>query len=298
MGPSVVCDHRRSEGRALALVRGRAHVHHGAMSTHHLARLEAELAPLRARLVSHPIYGALRTIEHVRVFQEHHVYAVWDFMSLLKSLQRAVTCVQVPWIPVGDPVARRLVNEIVVGEESDDDGRGGYVSHFDLYLASMRETGASTRGIELVLDRVRGGHAADSALEAAPRAARDFCRVTFEIVASASLPAIAAAFTFGREDVIPDMFRSLVHDLDAHCGRRLPSLIDYLERHVQLDGERHGPMAARMLTSVCGDEVAAWRAARDAAVASIEARIALWDGIRASVRALEVPAIGHARAAT
>ncbi len=248
-----------------------------------LEHLHGELAPLRARLVAHSIYGSLRTIEDVRTFQEHHVYAVWDFMSLLKSLQRALTCIDVPWRPVGDPVARRLINEIVVGEESDDDGRGGYIAHFDLYLASMRESGASTRAIEEVLHRVRRGEPIASALGAAPPAARAFSRATFAIVDSGSIPGIAAAFTLGREDVIPDMFRQFVRDLDASGGPRLPSLVDYLERHVELDGERHGPMAARMLANLCGRDAGAWRAASEAAAASIEARIALWDGIHALV---------------
>jgi len=249
------------------------------MPTNGLARLSADLAPLRARLVSHPIYGRISTLADVRAFQEHHVFAVWDFMSLLKSLQRALTCTVIPWRPVGDPVARRLINEIVVGEESDDDGRGGYVSHFDLYRASMRESGASTRGIDEVLERVGRGEPVEAALESAPPAAAAFSRVTFQIARSDSIPAIAAAFTLGREDVIPDMFRQLVRDLDGAGGARLTLLVDYLERHVALDGERHGPMAARMLASLCGDDAGAWIAARKAAEDSIHARIALWDAI-------------------
>ncbi|MCY2960389.1 MAG: DUF3050 domain-containing protein [Planctomycetota bacterium] len=245
-----------------------------------LSGLRAELAPLRARLVAHPLYGSLKTLDQVRTFQEHHVFAVWDFMSLLKALQRELTCVEVPWRPAGDPIARRLINEIVVAEESDDDGRGGYLSHFDLYLASMLESGASTHAIRAVLERLEGRESLEHALEAAPAAARAFCGTTFEIAGSGSIPAIAAAFTLGREDVIPDMFRQIVRDLDRSGGPRLPSLVDYLERHVALDGERHGPMAERMLASLCGDDASAWRAALEAAEASIRARIGLWDAIQ------------------
>ncbi len=254
------------------------------------------LHPLRAELVAHPLYGSLRTLADVRVFQEHHVFAVWDFMSLLKALQRALTCIEIPWRPVGDPVARRLINEIVVGEECDDDGHGGYIAHFDLYTMSMREAGASTRGIEDVLARLGRGESVESALANAPRAAANFNRVTFGIVQSGSVPAIAAAFTLGREDVIPDMFRQLVRDLDGSGGSRLPALVDYLERHVALDGERHGPMAARMLASVCGDDDGAWHSARAAAEASIRARIALWDGILEALRAPTVRSLSTATA--
>jgi hypothetical protein len=256
-----------------------------------LVELHAAIAPWRARLVAHPVYRSLRTLQHVRTFQEHHVWAVWDFMSLLKALQRGLTCTEVPWRPLGDPLARRLVNEIVVAEESDDDGRGGYVSHFELYLASMHESGASTRAIEDGLARLARGERVEDALSAAPPVAAAFVRATFAILRSDSLPAIAAAFTLGREDVIPDMFREVVRDLDASGGPRLPALVDYLERHVAIDGERHGPMAARMLERLCGDDDAAWKSAREAAEASIRARVALWDGV---VLRLATPAAARA----
>lgn len=277
------------------LARTASRVQHARMNSPRLAQLHDDLAPLRARLVAHPIYASLRTIEDVRTFQEHHVFAVWDFMSLLKALQVALTCASVPWRPVGDPLARRLINEIVVGEESDDDGRGGYTSHFELYTASMRESGASTHAIDAVLERLDRGESVQRALDSAPVAARAFCKATFDVIATGSVPAIAAAFTIGREDVIPDTFRQLVRDLHGDGGARLSALVDYLERHVALDGERHGPMAACMLERLCGEDDAAWRAARDAARGSIEARIALWDAIHASMTESCVPARAMAR---
>ena len=255
------------------------------MNTSHLAALHAGLAPLRARLVEHPVRRALRTLEHVRLFQEHHVFAVWDFMSLLKALQRALTCVDVPWRPVGDAAVRRFVNEIVVGEESDADGRGGFVSHFELYLASMRETGASTAAIDEVLARVASGADVTVALESAPAAAAAFSRTTFAIAQSGSLPAVAAAFTLGREEIIPDMFRALVAGHGVPGAPPLPILVDYLERHIAMDGDHHAPLAARMLVSVCGDDGARWSEARAAAEQALRARLALWDAIANAIGA-------------
>jgi hypothetical protein len=100
----------------------------------HIEKLKEEITPLRSQLIGHPLYAKIKTIDHLNVFMEHHVFAVWDFMSLLKSLQRNLTCVNLPWVPVGNPQTRYLINEIVLGEESDVDEQGLRTSHFELYL--------------------------------------------------------------------------------------------------------------------------------------------------------------------
>ncbi|MCU0864037.1 MAG: DUF3050 domain-containing protein [Planctomycetes bacterium] len=250
---------------------------------HDFPALQQALAPLRRRLVAHPIYTCLHDLDSVRVFMTHHVFAVWDFMSLLKALQRQLTCVEPVWRPRGDAVARRLINEIVLGEESDDDRPDGYISHFELYRRAMDEAGADGAAIAVVLARVEAGESVFAALAAAPPPARRFCNETFTLVADGSLPALAAAFTIGREDVIPDMFTALVADLHRQQPGGLPTLVDYLDRHIHLDGERHGPMAVRMLTSVCGTDAARWEQARAGAAAALSARLAFWDGIQAAL---------------
>jgi Protein of unknown function (DUF3050) len=182
-----------------------------------LDRVVAKIQPLRERLLEHRLYAEMSSPEAVRVFMEHHVFAVWDFMSLVKALQRHLTCVDVPWSPQGDRASRRFINEIVLSEESDDDGLGGFASHFELYVSAMKQAGARTDVIEAFLELVRRGETPNEAIEhaGAPEAARRFVRSTFSVIASGSLPAIAGAFTLGREDVIPDIFCSLVARLDA-----------------------------------------------------------------------------------
>ena len=70
--------------------------------------IELRLAPLRRQVAGHPLYARVRTIEDVRIFMQSHVFAVWDFMSLLKALQRTLTCVDVPWTPTRFPGAAAL----------------------------------------------------------------------------------------------------------------------------------------------------------------------------------------------
>ncbi|MFK7738854.1 MAG: DUF3050 domain-containing protein [Planctomycetota bacterium] len=245
--------------------------------------LQQRLQPLRSRLVAHEVYSAVRSLADLHVFLQHHVFAVWDFMSLLKGLQRELTSVDSVWVPRGDAGARRLINEIVLGEESDQiDGQP--VSHFEYYLAAMRDVGASTEQIDAVLGELASGRPVDQALVGAPAAAVAFCRETFAVVASQSLPAVAAAFTLGREDVIPAMFTELVRGLLDGGQANARRLLVYLERHIELDGDEHGPMAAALLANICGDDDAAWQAAERAATASLQARLGLWDGVLAGLR--------------
>src|SRR5438874_9463566 len=117
-------------------------------------RLEEQIHEARTRVVGHPLYANLDTQGAIVTFMEHHVFAVWDFMSLLKSLQRQLTCVTVPWIPTGPTGSRRLINDIVMVEESDELG-DGFISHFELYVNGMREAGASTAAVDRLVDLLR-----------------------------------------------------------------------------------------------------------------------------------------------
>jgi hypothetical protein len=244
--------------------------------------IEHRIAPLRDQLANHSLYSAIRTPAHLRIFMESHVFAVWDFMSLLKSLQRALTSVDLPWTPTAHPASRRFINEIVFGEESDI-YEGRPLSHFEIYLEAMRRAGSNTTPIEHTLKTATSTDPAtlNRALQQAPAPARDFVRTTFRIIREGSVAAQAAAFTFGREDAIPSMFRSLVRDLNHQLHGDLSQFLWYLERHIEVDGEDHGPLSLRMVSDLCGDDPTLWEEAAQAAEEALRARIALWDGILA-----------------
>lgn len=248
-------------------------------------RLEVALAPVRERLGTHPLYAYLCDEWSVRLFMQAHVFAVWDFQSLLKALQRAMTCVEVPWVPTADPQARRLVNEIVLDEESDHAPGGGYLSHFEMYLQAMRECAADTEPIGTVVGRVGSGTSVEEALGAPglPTGVRAFVTATMAIARSGQPHRVAAAFAYGREEVIPAMFRQLVERLATLSPGSWTGLRHYLDRHIGKDADEHGPQARLLVRKLCGSDEALWSEATEVARSSLEARCHLWDAIAASV---------------
>ena len=236
---------------------------------------------VRLRLLQHPIYQRVDRPAAIRTFLESHVFAVWDFMSLLKRLQRDLTCVKLPWMPVGDPEVRFLINEIVCGEESDLGPDGERFSHFELYHRAMREAGADTSAIDAFLNSIQAGESTESALArpGLPAGVRPFTGFTLKLACTGQLHETAAAFTYGREDVIPEMFLPLVNTLVASGHSQFGLLRYYLERHIALDGGHHGQLARRMMDRLCGEDPQKWDEAAKAATAAIEERIRFWDAI-------------------
>jgi hypothetical protein len=246
-------------------------------------RLKEAVNPARHRVIGHPVYGRLDDLTAVRIFMRHHVFAVWDFMSLLKSLQRSLTCVDVPWVPQGPAAGRRLINDIVLVEESDELA-GGFISHFELYLDGMTQAGADRGAIDAFIAFIRQGVPVLTALKdaRAPEPAAEFSTMTWGFVETAPLHCQAAAFAFGREDLIPDMFDKVVA-VNRALGNKLSTFVDYLERHIQVDSEEHTPMAMQMLADLCGDDDEKWHQCEETINTALAARVRLWDGILAAI---------------
>ncbi len=240
---------------------------------------------LVTRLMDHPIYRTVRDEESLRRFMRSHVFCVWDFMSLLKALQRELTCVDVPWLPTPDAESRRLINEIVLDEESDALPDGSYLSHFELYLRAMTQCQADTGPILRLLGTLRHGASIEEMLTRRdfPRGARDFVAYTLEVARCGETHRIAAAFTYGREDVIPAMFTAMVRSLAKQDSQHWSLFLLYLNLHVQHDGERHGPMSLALMRRLCGDSPGLWREAEETARKALEVRLALWDCLAAEL---------------
>jgi hypothetical protein len=244
-----------------------------------LNQLRDSTLTIRRQIEGHALYREIATVMDLRLFMQVHVFAVWDFMSLLKALQHSLTSVSIPWVPSPYPTSRRLINEMVLGEESDT-YEDRHLSHFELYLEAMREAGADTGPIKRLIGKLQQGVTLTEALSGSdvPEEAQTFIASTFDTIRLDKPHITAAAFTFGREDLIPAMFREIVHDL-RYGFEGLAVLEYYLERHIEVDGENHGPMALRMLEDLCGDDENRWAEAADAANTALQARLRMWDAI-------------------
>lgn len=238
------------------------------------------------QLLAHSLYEKVKTIEDLHCFLENHIYAVWDFMSLLKALQNKLTCTTTPWLPIGNPQVRYLINEIVVAEETDLAFDGTRQSHFEMYLDAMQQCGANTKEINAFLENVKATQnifvsIKQSDLHPNVKAFLDF---TFRIIEEGKAHKIAAAFTFGREDLIPSMFTEILKNFQTNFPETdLSKLIYYFERHIELDADEHGPMAMQMITELCGTNEVKWKELEEVSIEALEKRIGLWNAIEEQV---------------
>lgn len=245
-------------------------------------------------LLQHPLYSKVKTVDDLKHFLEGHVYAVWDFMSLLKALQSKLTCTTTPWLPVGNPEIRYLINEIVTAEETDLDNEGKRLSHYEMYIDAMKACGADTSEIESFLENVVETQnifvsIKQSSLHNDIKAFLDF---TFRVIEQGRPHEIAAAFTFGREDLIPSMFTEILKNFQKNFPETdLDKLIYYFERHIELDADEHGPMAMQMISELCGSDPEKWKQAEDTAILALEKRIGLWNAIEERIMQHDMAAI-------
>ncbi len=240
----------------------------------------------RERLERHPIYGALRTLPDLRVFMTHHVYSVWDFMSLIKYLQHAMAPARWPWTPGRDPEVQRFINELVLEEESDRalPNQGvSHTSHFRLYLAAMQEVGAEVTAVSRFVGLVETqGLAAAMNAGPVPEPARRHLAATFGFIGGDQPHCVAAALALGREHVIPGMFRAFLRGLGVEEAGA-PSFYYYLKRHIHLDEDFHAPLSLRLLSALCGDDAGKRGEAQAAARQAVAARLQFWDGVLAAL---------------
>ena len=246
-----------------------------------IENLEQELHPFREQLKNHELYAQLESVDDIKIFMESHVYAVWDFMSLLKALQQHLTCVGLPWHPATDTSVARFINEIVLEEESDFNEKGEAKSHFEMYLDAMQEVNANTQKVQRVISSFTDLQKISNQIEEAElnQSEKNFLQFTFEVINSKQPHIIAAVFTFGREDLIPDMFLGIIENSGEDGPRKYGKLEYYLKRHIELDGDEHGPLALHMIKALCGSDEQKWNDVSEYSKKALKFRIELWNSI-------------------
>lgn len=249
-----------------------------------LKQIKTELQPLMQKIAQHPLFNTLKTLDKstiigaLRVMSQYHVYAVYDFMCLLKALQRSVSCVSVPWFPPVDALGAHLVNQILVEEEGDISYDNRYLCHFELYLEAMEECQANTQGIRAFLEQLQSGIVIHEALAAdyVPESARQFVKTTFQLI-DMKIHQIAAGFVLGREDITAKMFYPILMKLEQlHVANKFAY---YFRRHIELDEGSHAPKGYQLLMNLCGSDPIKWQEAKHASVIALTARIFLLNDI-------------------
>lgn len=238
-----------------------------------------EIKPLQEHLNQHPVYSAITNVKDLQCFMSHHIYSVWDFMSIVKYLQQQIAPTTYPWIPKGDGSIRRFINELVLEEESDQTHDNSFSSHFELYCGAMQEIGADTNNILTFISQVEQqgiNHALLS--EEIPQPSRQFMQTTFGFISSNKPHCVAAALALGREHIIPSMFRAFLGKMSI-SEQQAPIFHFYLKRHIHLDEDFHAPLSLRLLNALCGNDQIKYQEAQQTAKEALQARIQFWDGV-------------------
>jgi hypothetical protein len=135
--------------------------------------------------------------------------------------------------------------------------------------------------MEKLLTILQSGKCIQESIEATelPPSVKQFLHYTFQIAQEAPLHVKAAVFTFGREDLIPDMFTQILNKIYAEHPNKVSIFKYYIERHIEVDGGHHSQLATEMVTERCGKDPLKWKEATQAAIKSLEMRSLLWDAI-------------------
>ena len=240
------------------------------------------------QLGDHPLYGAINNTDQLRIFMQHHVFAVWDFMSLIKAMQSHLAPATIPWTPSGSPAHTRFINQLVMEEESDRSltgpGEDEYCSHFESYCLAMGEIGADTEKMKSLIEDINDREFKTALHDVdVPESVKKFLRFTFDVIGSNKAHMVAGALAYGREILIPRLFEHLL-GMSNVSATKTPILHAYLVRHIELDGHDHGPMMESLVNGLCDDDPVKRAEVIEVAECSIDARLCFWDGIYEAIR--------------
>ncbi len=244
--------------------------------------IEGKIKSHRDKLLNHRLYSNIERIEDLQIFTENHIYAVWDFMSLLKALQIKLTCTKTPWVPNNNSQTAYLINEIVLAEETDVNQLGERKSHYELYIDAMIDIGAKIEFPTKNINEIASSKNVFASIDNLElhKNIKEFLQFTFSVIEEGKPHKIAAIFTFGRENLIPNMFNEILREFEKNIkDKDISKLIYYFERHIELDEDEHGPMALEMVSMLAENDQKKWDEIEKISIEALEKRILLWDAI-------------------
>jgi hypothetical protein len=255
-----------------------------------IAKIDAfdqAITPLLKVLATHKVFCSINSIAHARVYLQHQVFAVWDFMCLLKSLYRKLSTKDI-WYPPTSSISVHLIGSIMLEEESDINEQGDRESHFETFVRAMEELDTDTSQIRGFIAWIKEEQSIEIAFEQIDvnPSIKKFVLSNAEVLNLESHE-VLSAFVFGRELITSIMFTNLMKALQHHMNymdqSHLCTLISYLNRHISLDADEHFPKALKALIELIGDDLAKLDQTIDVAKKVLGIRIDFLDGIHKDI---------------
>ena len=122
------------------------------------AQFQTNIYPFKEQLLNHQIYGQVDEIRKTKIFMESHIFGTWDYLTMFKSLQRALTSLNIHLLEKGTLQLPFVMNQIILNEELDDESSREYLSAigiYQLYIKAMEEIGADTKPITYLVDSIK-----------------------------------------------------------------------------------------------------------------------------------------------
>lgn len=230
---------------------------------------------------NHSIHQHINTKQQLQMYMEHQVFAVWANMSLLNYLKEEFTKTTNPWLPIGDPELRFLINKTNLQEETAKNYFGAHQSEFEIYLDAMASTGANTENITNFLRHV--SHGTDIFLIIAasklPLCIKQFIKTVFDIISEDKPHKIAAAFVYSREGMSNLNLINSISEIEKE-DKTDHKLIKY---YLRLQAEKDSAPSFKILKMLCGEDMNKWRDTEIIAEIILRNQRTLMEGIEAEL---------------
>lgn len=212
--------------------------------------LISEIENETINLINHPLYNSIKTESDIKMYMFNQVWCVWDFMTLVKSIQIQIIPPNILWTPPKFPELGAYIYEVLLTEETDK----GYnsetnSSHFQTFLKAMKESSVDTSSVDKFIELLENGNQFEIAIDSCGihKEAKEFITTTYEF-AKSDLHISIAVFCLSREGVIPDMFMNLLANVSLSNNYKIFNW--YLNRHIYLDSQSHGPLSIKLFKTI------------------------------------------------